>query len=212
MKRTRILCMMVLALSLAILSGCQKKDAAADNSENKALASSDISQSTALSKQEEASTGLQETASEDAKSDPADLAVLDGLSPVVASTTAASPARAAAGEENVDVDLTRLSTTIAISEIYNMLVNPDDYMGKTVKMDGQFSYYYNENTDIYYFACIKQDVTGCCGQALEFALQDEAAFPADYPEVGSDMTLVGTYSTYEENGYTYSFLDNARFV
>ncbi|WP_034452742.1 hypothetical protein [Butyrivibrio sp. AE2032] len=58
-------------------------------------------------------------------------------------------------EENaasgVDVDLTVLSSTVVYSEVYNMMVSPDNYKGKTVKMKGQFVPYYDEATGKYYF-------------------------------------------------------------
>ena len=43
----------------------------------------------------------------------------------------------------VDVDLTRLSSTMVYSEVYNMMYTPGDYIGKTIKMTGQFVYYEN---------------------------------------------------------------------
>lgn len=36
----------------------------------------------------------------------------------------------------VDVDLTRLSSTMVYSEVYNMMTVPGDYIGKTIKNDG----------------------------------------------------------------------------
>ena len=36
----------------------------------------------------------------------------------------------------VDADLTRLSSTMVYSEVYNMMYTPGDYIGKTIKMTG----------------------------------------------------------------------------
>ena len=47
------------------------------------------------------------------------------------------------GTDGVDVDLTRLSSTMVYSEVYNMMYTPGDYIGKTIKMTGQFVYYEN---------------------------------------------------------------------
>ena len=49
----------------------------------------------------------------------------------------------------VDVDLTQLSSTMLYSEVYNMVMSPEDYVGKTVKMNGQFAAYKGNpnNTD-----------------------------------------------------------------
>ena len=36
--------------------------------------------------------------------------------------------------ESIDVDLTQLSSTMVYSEVYAMVYEPDQYLGKTVKM------------------------------------------------------------------------------
>ena len=42
--------------------------------------------------------------------------------------------------ETVDVDLTVLSSTMVYSEVYNMVLEAEGYVGKTVKMNGLFAY------------------------------------------------------------------------
>ena len=47
-----------------------------------------------------------------------------------------------------------------------------------------------------------------CSQGLEFVLAGEHSYPADYPELGTEITVVGTFQTYEENGYVdYHLVD-----
>jgi exonuclease VII large subunit len=87
------------------------------------------------------------------------------------------------------------------SEVYNMMYEPDRYLGKRIKMNGQFAVYENPNTGAVYTACIIMDATACCSQGLEFVLAGEHNYPADYPERGTEITVVGTFQTYEENGY-----------
>ncbi len=127
-----------------------------------------------------------------------------------ADTTDPKPKAAAA--EGVDVDLTVLSSTMVFSEVYNMMVEPENYVGKTVKMDGTFSVYYDEPTEEYYFACIIQDATACCAQGIEFELTGEYKYPDDYPEEGGNVCVVGVFDTYKENDSTYCTLRNARLV
>ena len=69
-----------------------------------------------------------------------------------------------------DVDLTTLSSTMVYSEIYNMMYEPDRYLGKRIKMNGRFAVYENPNTGAVYTACIIMDATACCSQGLEFVL------------------------------------------
>ncbi len=108
-----------------------------------------------------------------------------------------------------DVDLTQLSSTMVYSEVYNMMVEPEKYIGKTVKMTGIYSHYYTETTNKDYFSCIVQDATACCAQGIEFVLTDDYKYPEDYPVEGDLITVAGTYQTYYEGEYMYCTLENA---
>ena len=116
------------------------------------------------------------------------------------------------GSGSSDVDLTALSSTMIYSEVSNMMMAPDEYIGKTIKMNGTFAAYYDEENDEYYYACVIADATACCQQGLEFALKDGGKYPDDYPEVGSEITVVGTFNTYEQGGYLYARLENAEML
>ena len=126
--------------------------------------------------------------------------------------TISKPAQSADG---IDVDLTKLSSTMVYSEVYNMMVNPNAYIGKTVRMRGQFCVYYgmnpdgSEKTNQLYFACLISDATACCSQGIEFLLSGNRAYPDDYPEMYSEITVIGTFETYMENGGRYCRLSNA---
>ena len=118
----------------------------------------------------------------------------------------------AAEANSIDVDLTKLSSTMVYSEVYNMMYTPDDYIGKAVKMRGQFAYYEDPDTKSQYFACIIADATACCSQGLEFVLTGEHTYPKDYPELGSEITVTGIFELYEENGLQYCRLTDAEMV
>ncbi len=109
----------------------------------------------------------------------------------------------------VDVDLTVLSSTMVYSEVYNMMVSPDNYKGKTVKMKGQYVPYYDENTGKHYFDCFISDATACCSQGIEFILTDEYSYPEDYPQEGDTICVVGTFDTYMEGESMYCTLRDA---
>lgn len=114
----------------------------------------------------------------------------------------------------VDVDLTQLSSTMVYSEVYAMMVEPEQYVGKTVKMRGLFATQEYNGERLY--ACIVQDATACCAQGLEFETAEKLAYPDDYPKPGSEITVVGTFDSYKEevdgNYYIYLVLKNAHFV
>lgn len=113
------------------------------------------------------------------------------------------------GTEGIDIDLTTLSGTMVYSEVYNMLALPEDYIGKTVKMEGIFALYYDEVTGKYYYACIIADATACCSQGIEFVLTEDYTYPDDYPEEGDIISVTGVFDTYTEDGYLYCTLRNA---
>lgn len=112
-------------------------------------------------------------------------------------------------ETQVDVDLTTLSSTMVYSEVNNMMISPGDYLGKTVKMKGNFAIYENEESGQIYYACLISDATACCSQGIEFVLKGEHNYPDDYPELDSEITVVGTFDTYQEGEYQYCQLVDA---
>ncbi len=113
---------------------------------------------------------------------------------------------AGCASEPVDVDLTKLSSTFVYSEVYNMVTNPGDYIGKTVKMDGTMNRYTTTTRELY--ACIVLDATACCAQGIAFEWAGEHA-PSEYPPQGAMITVVGTFATFEEDGIAYCYLANA---
>ena len=60
------------------------------------------------------------------------------------------------------------------------------------------------------YACIIADAAACCAEGMEFVLKDNLAYPDDYPEPGAEITVVGEFQAYEENGMTGYHLINAR--
>ena len=117
--------------------------------------------------------------------------------PIVLSTT-----------EGIDVDLTSLSATVVYSEVYNMMYDPESYIGKTIKMNGMYSYYKDDNSGQEYYSCIIKDATACCAQGIEFIPENPEAIPAD----GADVTVVGVFDTYMEGEYMYCTLRDATIL
>ncbi len=107
--------------------------------------------------------------------------------------------------QKIDVDLTLLSSTMIYSEVSNMVANPNEYIGKTVKMNGNFS---TDENNFYYF-CVIADATACCSQGLEFILKGNPSFPDAYPEIGSEITVTGRFESYNEGTEVYYHLVDA---
>ena len=131
----------------------------------------------------------------------------------VETASAAAPAKltsASADEDRpVDLDLTQISGTVVYSQVYDMMMNPNSYMGQKIKMKGNFSYFRDPETKQEYFAAIIADATACCAQGIEFVWKGNHAYPQDYPPLDTEITVTGTFSTYNEGGYMYVQLVDA---
>ena len=132
--------------------------------------------------------------------------------------TPEEPEQTQTSADGVDVDLTVLSSTMVYSEVYNMLYNdPAHYFGKTVKAKGTFSLYQLVTDGVLQpdpvaYACIIADATACCAEGMEFVLEGDYTYPDDYPELGAEITVIGEFQSYEENGMTWYHLVNARLA
>lgn len=108
--------------------------------------------------------------------------------------------------EGIDVDLTVLSSTLVYAEIYNIMFYPENYIGKTVKMRGQYYSSYYEETGEYYHYVVIEDAIACCQQGVEFIWNGEHIFPDDYPSDGTEVEIIGMFDTYEELGRSYLYI------
>ena len=178
----KLFCLLLIAMALCSLAACGRE-------KDKGAAAADSADNQAP----ESSVSQKQPAEKKSESKPA----------------ASEPTQSTDG---VDVDLTRLSSTMVYSEVYNMMNAPGDYIGKTIKMTGQFVYYENPDTKAQYFTCIIGDAMACCSQGLEFVMEGDLAYPDDYPELGAEITVIGEFQSYEENGMTWYHLVNARLA
>lgn len=135
--------------------------------------------------------------------------------PVEDTQTAAADTKSSVDDT---VDLTELSGTMLYSELTNILYyDPENYIGKTIKMSGQFGVYEqlddsgNPIPDApVSVACVIMDATACCAQGLEFVCKDDKAYPDDYPERGTKITVAGEFQSYKDtDGITCYHLVNA---
>ena len=113
------------------------------------------------------------------------------------------------GAGGVDYDLTVLGSDMVYAEVYNMMIFPKEYMGKTIKVSGTFTVFYDEAYGKYHFACFVADAAACCQQGIEFILDGDKTYPSDYPQEGAEIVITGVFGTYEEDGNTYWALTNA---
>lgn len=115
-----------------------------------------------------------------------------------AASTAAKP-------KAVAYDLTRFSATMVYSTVFDMMMEPQKYVGKKIRIRGTFDVFEYEDSRGKHqsYACIVKDATACCAQGMEFVLESGKSYPQDYPGIGSDCTVTGTFQLDEVDGMTY---------
>ena len=107
----------------------------------------------------------------------------------------------------VDLDLTKMSATMIYSTIFDMLIMPEDYVDKNIKLSGWFETYTDPQTGEMYYAVVVPDATACCQQGLEFVWKGNHAYPDDFPKPGQNITVTGIYKMIENDGVTYTYLE-----
>ena len=114
----------------------------------------------------------------------------------------------------MDIDMTVMSATMVYSEIFNMMLEPESYAGKTIKLDGWFSGYEDPSNGKVYTMCVVPDATACCSEGIEFVLADSGklSYPEDYPEEEEDITIIGVYDAVGEEEDAYYVLQDAVFT
>ena len=101
----------------------------------------------------------------------------------------------------IDYDLTNMSSDMVYAIVYQMMVDPDAYIGKTFRMEGMYYAVYYEPTGKYYHYCIIQDALACCAQGMEFVWGDGShVYPDEYPKENTKIVVQGTFETYREDG------------
>ena len=110
---------------------------------------------------------------------------------------------------DVDIDLTELSANMVYATVFDMLYEPEIYVGKVVKMEGMFTFVYDEASEKYLFACIISDAMACCSQGIEFIPADGYNYPEGFPKGGENVTVTGVFEILTEDGAAYVALTDA---
>ena len=104
-----------------------------------------------------------------------------------------------AKDTSVDYDLTTMNSDMVYASVYQLMVDPETYVGKTFKMQGTYYSTFYEPTNKYYHYVIIEDAAACCAQGLEFVWGDGShVYPDEYPANESRVEVSGTFETYKE--------------
>ncbi len=101
-----------------------------------------------------------------------------------------------------DLDISILSEKKEYEAMVDILNSPGEYVGKVIKMSGQYYLYYDEETEDTYPNCVLYDECGCAA-GVEFQLK-----AGEYPKTGTNITIQGKYGLYKEgDDQYYALLD-----
>ena len=98
-----------------------------------------------------------------------------------------------------DVDLTAMGRTMLFAVVRDIKNNPESYLGRRVKMAGQFAIIQGVDAqgqpdpDKIFYNC----VIPLAQNSLEFGVAGELFYPE------APITVEGVYEKYEDNGTTY---------
>lgn len=151
---------------------------------------------TGITIETEKSTEMEAVDVTDSTSEPTYGQVVNGDSSVIAQYKS----------DGVDVDLTLMGSDLVYATVYQMMSKPEEYEGKTIRIEGKYYASYYPITDKYYNYCLIADALACCSQGLEFELAGGAVYPDDYPADQSEVVVTGVFETYtEEAGQTFYY-------
>ena len=91
-----------------------------------------------------------------------------------------------------------------IAQVNDVYLNPDDYMGKTIKLEGIFK---RETYGAQDYCFVLRYGPGCCGADgnAGFEVMAEGA-AKNYPAVDDWVEAVGVLKSYEEDGFPFLYL------
>ena len=118
----------------------------------------------------------------------------------------ASKSKSKTNSNKIDVDLNNLNANVVYAQVFQMMTEPDKFIGKRIRMSGQFNVYAaqegNPSGVTEYYAIIIADAQACCQQGIEFVWPGHT-YPEGFPEVKSNASVTGIFEVYEENGKKY---------
>ena len=108
-----------------------------------------------------------------------------------------------------DYDFTKMGQSVAYSQLVDFMNEPTKYMGKTIKIKGDYYAQPSDDGKTTYYWIILNDTTACCSAYIEF-LSDSGNYPAKSsdPNSGDIVTITasGVIDSYDELGQTYYIL------
>lgn len=102
---------------------------------------------------------------------------------------------------DIDYDLSKMNSDMIYASIYQLMMEPNEYIGKKFRMVGTYYATYYEPNNKYYNYVVIEDAAACCAQGIEFVLADTSKkYPDDFPKENVRVEITGTFETYKDEG------------
>ena len=128
---------------------------------------------------------------------------------VIAACAAALMTACGGKKSSVDLDLSSMSGNVVYAQVFNIMMSPEEYVGKTIRMSGSLAVEHDLVHNKVYTSCIIQDATACCAQGIEFDWKGDHEYPDDYPELDSEIEVSGVFSRIEDETGEYYVVTDA---
>ena len=109
----------------------------------------------------------------------------------------------------IDFDLSNMNYNMISSITFEMLIEPEKYTDKTVKISGQF--YTEVEKEVRYYSAIIWDATLCCPAGMDFIPPSTMKFPDDFPPEETQITVTGTLREKPEDGNLLFYANKVEF-
>jgi zinc transport system permease protein len=119
------------------------------------------------------------------------------------------PKAASDGVQADSTDVIEIKEKMFIAQTNDVYQNPDDYLGKTIKLEGLFKREQYTGSDTAYCFVLRYG-PGCCGNdgnaGFEVAWDDTYTLKPPYPNVDDWVEAKGTLKYYMEDDYPYLYI------
>ena len=113
-----------------------------------------------------------------------------------------------------DIDFTRMNYNMISGKLFDVLIDSQKYLGKTIRFKGQYFPTREESLGVTMHSVLIYDATACCQTGLQFELINSENIDESelYPSVSENIEIFGKLRCKEINGMDYFYVECERFV
>lgn len=103
---------------------------------------------------------------------------------------------------SADIDLVKMNYNMVSARLFNMLLEGDKYLGKTIRFRGEYFVTNDSGLNEPLHSCLIYDATACCQTGLQFELPSGKEYPKEHEKI----EIFGPLSYKEINGMDYFYV------